>query len=171
MFTALFHFAAVPVAYADAASDEVYRIAFLLRDIVVIVDYLIIISIGLAFLYFFWGLAVFIRKESESGDLEKGKNRMIWGVLAIFVMTSVWGIVYFLELVLLGGRIGYTGIESFRLPEGVGSFGPVTPPGGPPVVTPPGGPPVVTPPGGPPVVGPPAGPPVAAPPGAPGNGS
>lgn len=49
------------------------------------------IAFALGLLFFFWGLAMFILKSGE--DKEKGKNIMIWGTLALFVMASVFGII------------------------------------------------------------------------------
>ena len=54
----------------------------------------IIIAIGLAIVFFFWGLAKYILLNA--GDEEKkkeGRNIMIWGVIALFIMVSIWGIV------------------------------------------------------------------------------
>ncbi len=49
------------------------------------------IAIALGLLLFIWGLVMYI---GGSGDRkEEGKNKMIWGVLALFIMVSVWGIV------------------------------------------------------------------------------
>ena len=50
---------------------------------------------SLALLFFFWGLATFILKSGE--DKEIGKQRMIWGLVALFVMFSVWGILRFAQ--------------------------------------------------------------------------
>src|SRR3989338_10689239 len=55
------------------------------------------IIVALALLAFFWGLAVFI---FNSGDAEKRKGGiqiMIWGIIALFVMVSIWGIVNTLQ--------------------------------------------------------------------------
>ncbi|MDO8565104.1 MAG: hypothetical protein Q7R67_00555 [bacterium] len=52
---------------------------------------------GLALLVFFWGLAKFIMNVSgDEKAVAEGKNLMIWGLVAIFVMVSVWGILRFL---------------------------------------------------------------------------
>ena len=48
------------------------------------------ILITLAVVLFFWGLAKYIWSEGE--DKEGGKNIMIWGLVALFIMVSVWGI-------------------------------------------------------------------------------
>jgi hypothetical protein len=52
---------------------------------------------GLTLLTFFWGLAKFIM--AVGGDekaVAEGKNLMIWGILGLFVMVSIWGILHFL---------------------------------------------------------------------------
>ena len=52
---------------------------------------------ALALLAFFWGLVKFI--AAVGGDekaVSEGKNLMVWGVLGLFVMVSVWGILSFL---------------------------------------------------------------------------
>lgn len=52
---------------------------------------------GLTLLTFFWGLAKFIM--AVGGDekaVAEGKNLMIWGILGLFVMLTIWGILHFL---------------------------------------------------------------------------
>ena len=56
---------------------------------------------------FFWGLLQFIWAKSNGGDGDKvkvGKDFMVWGLLALFIMFSVWGIIEFLG--------GVTGIKT-----------------------------------------------------------
>ncbi len=51
---------------------------------------------GFALLAFFWGLAKFIfRVGGDENAVNDGKNLMIWGVIALFVMISIWGIIAF----------------------------------------------------------------------------
>lgn len=56
-----------------------------------IIATLIPIAFSLAVLLFFWGVAKFIFASGNGKD--EGKKIMVWGVVAIFVMSSVWGIV------------------------------------------------------------------------------
>lgn len=49
--------------------------------------------VALALLFFFWGLATYILAAGSEEKKGKGKMIMVWGVLALFVMVSVWGIV------------------------------------------------------------------------------
>jgi len=55
----------------------------------------------LAVLFFFYGIVKYI--WSEGNNKEEGKRIMIWGVVALFVMSSIWGIVAFLQQDILGG--------------------------------------------------------------------
>ncbi|PIP86616.1 hypothetical protein COV42_00215 [Candidatus Campbellbacteria bacterium CG11_big_fil_rev_8_21_14_0_20_44_21] len=59
------------------------------------------IVVALALLYFFWGLARFILASGNEVEKDKGKDMMLYGIIALFVMVSVWGIVG-----LLGDTLG-----------------------------------------------------------------
>lgn len=54
----------------------------------------------LAVLFFFYGVTKYI--WSEGDKKEDGKKVMVWGIVALFVMSSVWGLVAFIEKELLG---------------------------------------------------------------------
>lgn len=51
------------------------------------------IVVALALLYFFFGLAQYILSAGDEKKKDEGKRIMIWGVLALFIMVSVWGII------------------------------------------------------------------------------
>jgi len=78
----------------------------LLRDFKSILDLLIPITFALALIFFFYGLAQFIRSVSDK-TIAEGKSKMIWGIIALFVMISIWGIIGF-----IGDSVGIeTGIK------------------------------------------------------------
>lgn len=52
--------------------------------------------ISLAVVYFIWNVFRFVIVENEE-DKSKAKGQMIWGIVAIFVMVSVWGLVGILQ--------------------------------------------------------------------------
>ena len=59
---------------------------------------------GLALLVFVWGLVKFIfRAGGDEKAVGDGKNLMKWGLIALFVMVSVWGIIRFMQNALLPG--------------------------------------------------------------------
>jgi len=47
--------------------------------------------LSLAVLYFVWSLVKFMTSAGESKD--DAREQMIWGVIILFVMVSVWGLV------------------------------------------------------------------------------
>jgi hypothetical protein len=62
-----------------------------------VVNNLLLAMAGLAVLVFFWGLVVFIFKSGDAKSHEEGRNRMVWGTIALVVMVSVWGIIQFVS--------------------------------------------------------------------------
>lgn len=53
--------------------------------------------IGIAIVVFLWGIANSILHAGNEAAREKGKKLMFYGVITIFVMVSVWGIVGILK--------------------------------------------------------------------------
>lgn len=94
----------VPIfVFAQNASAQsfVYQFGLLLKG-------LIPTAVAVALLFFFWGLAKFIRSAGDEKAVEEGKRTMIWGVVALFVMVSVWGLVFLLQNTILGGSPTYS---------------------------------------------------------------
>jgi len=57
---------------------------------------------GICLVYFFWGLSQFILHDAGNDKTrEDGKKKMIWGIVALFVFISIYGI-----LRLIGELIG-----------------------------------------------------------------
>ena len=48
---------------------------------------------ALALVMFVWGVVQFVIKSDDEGKKEKGRQFMLWGVIALAVMFSVWGLV------------------------------------------------------------------------------
>jgi hypothetical protein len=65
----------------------------------VLIDLLTIVVVGLALVFFFWGLALFIFKADDENARAKGKQVMLWGIIALFVIVSIWGIVLIMRQV------------------------------------------------------------------------
>ena len=55
---------------------------------------------------YFWGISTNILKFGE--DREKFRNYFLWGIIVLFVMVSIWGIVYLVQNTLFGGSSGNT---------------------------------------------------------------
>ena len=65
------------------------------------------IIIGLTVIAIFWGLFNMIFNYDKKAD--EGKSIMLWGIIALFVMASIWGLVHFLQ--------GSTNIKSDSAPD------------------------------------------------------
>jgi hypothetical protein len=70
------------------------NISELVTDIGNIVNQIIPILFAVALLVFFYGLVKYIFGAEHNKD--SAKKTMIWGVVALFVMASVWGLVRFI---------------------------------------------------------------------------
>ena len=86
--------AAILPMFAYAQLGNVENIATSIGDII---NVLIPIVFALALLLFFWGLATYILSAGDPDKKKEGRDKMIWGIVALFVMASVWGLVNFLQ--------------------------------------------------------------------------
>lgn len=55
--------------------------------------------ITLAIVVFFWGLIKYLW-SMDAENAHEGLNRMFWGLIAIFVMVSIWGLIRLLQSTL-----------------------------------------------------------------------
>ena len=58
-----------------------------------VINLVIPLLVALALLAFFWGLVVYIWKSGGEDDKDRGKKIMIAGIVSLFVMISIWGII------------------------------------------------------------------------------
>lgn len=72
------------------------------------------IAYMLAFLAFFWGIAMFLFNAGDDEKRKKGMSIMIWSIVAIFVMTAIWGIVGVLSSTL--GADNSNGPKDINIP-------------------------------------------------------
>jgi phosphatidylglycerophosphatase A len=66
---------------------------------------------------FFLGLARFIKNAADTQAHEEGKKYMLWGIVALFILVTLWGIVNFLLFGSLGINPTYS--PTFRDKNGV----------------------------------------------------
>lgn len=88
----------VPVSTAPKLS-----ISGIVTWIIGLIDYLIKFILVLSLVAFLWGIfrLVFLNATNEA-ERAKAKKFMLWGIIALFVMTSVWGLVNVLRSSLFG---------------------------------------------------------------------
>jgi hypothetical protein len=56
---------------------------------------------ALALLLFMWSGVHYVRSAGEK-DQRQSREAMLWGLIALFILVSIWGILRILRSVLLG---------------------------------------------------------------------
>lgn len=77
------------VAFAARLSDVVGVGLGIIQDLIVVV-------IGAALLTFLWGVLKYVVATDDAGK-DKGRMYMLWGIIGLFVMVSVWGLVFLIR--------------------------------------------------------------------------
>lgn len=57
------------------------------------IELLIPLVIGLAVLLFLWGMVKYVSAGGDPDKITEARNYILFGVVALFVMLSVWGLV------------------------------------------------------------------------------
>ena len=94
-------FPGIALAQPVNANPSIAPVTGLLGQAQGFVDAAIPFVLALALLFFFWGLAIFILNAGNEEARARGRSIMIWGIVALFVIVSVWGLVN-----VLGGLTG-----------------------------------------------------------------
>jgi len=102
------------VAYADGVDD------FMAKVNEHVLNPVVLLLFTVAFIYFLWGVSQFILNSESSDDAKtNGKNHMLWGVIGMTIMFSVWGI--------LGIVLGTFNITDINPEEGTVNLNDYTP--------------------------------------------
>lgn len=76
-----------PVPAADGTLDGFFL------QMIAILNGVLIITMGIALVTFLWGVLTYTFGSKGADDKTKSKNFIMWGIVGLFVMISVWGIV------------------------------------------------------------------------------
>ena len=68
-----------------------------LNRVLGILNGVIFLFITIAIVVFFWGLISYLANIGGEDAAKKGIQLMLWGIIALFVMVSVWGIIRLLQ--------------------------------------------------------------------------
>ena len=104
---------AATIAAPAVAFAQFTNLTNIINQIGNIINLLIPIAFAAALLFFFWGLAQYIMASGDDTSKEQGKQKMLWGIIALFVMSSIWGIVGFIGDALgidQGGDVNVPGV-------------------------------------------------------------
>ncbi len=88
---------ALALAPAFVFAQTLGNLETLLTSIGRLVDLALPIVVAIALLAFFWGLVKFIFAQGDETAKADAKKIMLWGLIALFVMIAVWGIIRFIQ--------------------------------------------------------------------------
>ena len=58
-----------------------------------ILNPLILLAFGIAFIVFFWGIFQFIYSQTADAKRDEGKKKIFWGLFGMFIMISAYGLI------------------------------------------------------------------------------
>jgi len=61
------------------------------------INQLVLVLIGIGLLLFIFGLVKYVSAGGDEDEVKKAKSFIIFGIIALFVMLSVWGLVNLLS--------------------------------------------------------------------------
>ena len=89
------------------------------RDFIINPAILVIFTAG--FFLFVWGLVQFLLNLDQGGENEDGKKHILWGIVGMFIMASVYGILALLDntfdLGAFSGTPDMSRYENINLPQ------------------------------------------------------
>jgi CHASE3 domain sensor protein len=85
------------VSMTPAVASAQVTLAHTLGQVSGLINGLIPIVLAIAVLIFFWGLAMYMFNTNNLEKRTEGINIMFMGIIAIFVMVSLWGIIRILQ--------------------------------------------------------------------------
>ncbi len=100
---------ALTLPFVAGAQQTVQGLGDLAFDI--IEKYVIPIIFAIAFIYFLLGVLKYVRSGGDGDARTEARNMMLYGIIALFVMSAVWGLVQVLaDTVEIDTGDGGTGI-------------------------------------------------------------
>ena len=74
----------------------------IVHNLLSIINLLIPVLAGIAIVFFFIGLIRFIYNAGDVKSRSTGRDAMVWGLVGIFVIFSLWGIIAIVQQSLFG---------------------------------------------------------------------
>jgi hypothetical protein len=99
----------INIAYAaEDTIENLYQVAPFVNEYINLAYY---IMLALSVFMLIWGIFKFIIYAGDENGRKEGRTIIFWGVIGIFIMLSIWGIVN-----LLGNTVGLAPTGSIEVP-------------------------------------------------------
>jgi len=77
----------IAVAHAQGTAER-----FVGKLVEGVLEPIVYLLIGIAVVFFLWGVVQFVSGADSEERVTEGRNHMIWGLIGLFIMVSVVGI-------------------------------------------------------------------------------
>ena len=104
---------------AIAGAQSIGGILGLLAQANDLINRLIPFIIALTVLFFLWGILRFVMAGGDGEQRKEAQGYIVWGVVALFVMISVWGLV---NILVRSVNLDNTAPPAPGLPNAAGYF-------------------------------------------------
>lgn len=79
------------IVFADARTDVIA----VFNNIKSVLGTVVPIAIALALIYFIWGVIKYVISQDEE-EKTKSRQQIIYGIIGMFIIVAIWGIVSFI---------------------------------------------------------------------------
>lgn len=104
-------FLGLPTLVPIVASAAVSTFSDLVTNIVEVLNSFIYLAMALATIYFLYGIIKYMAQYGDEKARSESAKTISYGLIALFVMVAVWGIIALIRMSLLGE--GGVGIPQF----------------------------------------------------------
>jgi len=84
---------ALATPFLAAAQGAVRNVQDLISFVGQVLGWLMPLIVGLAVIYFVFGILKYVMNAGDEEKQKEGRSMMLYGIIAIFVMVSVWGLI------------------------------------------------------------------------------
>ena len=89
--------------------NKTSTLASVVQTLISFINLLVGVLATLAIVIFFWGLVRYIYRSDDEHALAEGRQTILWSLIALFVLFSLWGILAVLNIAFFGGSSGNIG--------------------------------------------------------------
>lgn len=112
---ATFFLALLPTSVTLAAGVDsfVSLVALLMQYVAMLIPFVVALTV----LVFLWGIFKLVFSGDSDAAVTEGKKFMTWGIVSLFVMVSVWGLVRIFTATFFGNQLFIPQLRSSYLIE------------------------------------------------------
>jgi len=109
------NFAPMKVNLPSGTCSKITDIGSLFKFVTcTVINSVIPLIILFAVTVFLWGTTMFMMNTADTTKRKEGKQFMLWGLLALFIIVSYWGIVK-----MFGDTLGFSGVKPPQLQDDI----------------------------------------------------